>query len=478
MVVYLGFGDLDLGFQAWHRERRGEREGLREEPQSNRVRQLSTRLAVRALVASVGLSVLFIVVYGGCNWITSQRHDVGTLYFAWERSIPFVPWMIVPYLSIDLFFVAAPFLCRSERELSVFSRRIIAAIVVAGICFLLFPLRFAFEQPHSSGWLGATFDWFRGLDLPYNLVPSLHLALRTILAQIYARHTRGLWRSASHFWFFLVGLSALLTYQHHFFDVVTGFALGVYCIYFIRESESHLAVVPNPRVGLYYATGALVAGCLMVGLWPWGALLLWPVIALCIVTVAYFGLGPAVFRKRDGRLHWSARLVLAPCLLGQQLSLRYYQRHCQPWDKATPEVWIGRMLSDREAAAAVRLGVTAVLDLTAEFSKAKPFRALSYRNIPILDLTAPSTNQLQEMATFIERESRQGIVYVHCKIGYSRTAAAAAAYLLQTGKVSSVMEAIAFLRQVRPAIVVRSEVISALSDFVRNLPKLAEEEVS
>jgi protein-tyrosine phosphatase/membrane-associated phospholipid phosphatase len=429
----------------------------------------------KALGTSVGLSVLFVVVYGWCNWITAQRHDVGTLYFEWERFIPFVPLMIVPYLSIDLFFVAAPFLCRNERELATFSKRIVAAIVVAGICFLLFPLRFAFERPHASSWLGAVFDWFRGMDKPYNLLPSLHITFRTILAQHYARHTRGLWRSASNVWFFLVGLSTLLTYQHHFMDVAAGFALGIYCIYFIRESAPIFPVIENRRVGLYYATAALTFASLMVWFWPWGALLLWPALALSIAASAYFGLGSVIFRKADGRLHWSARLVLAPCLLGQQLSLLYYRRQCRPWDKVTPEVWIGRTLNHDEAAAAARLGVTAVLDLTAEFSEAKPFLTLIYRNIPILDLTAPSIDQLREMAVFIDDESRKGVVYIHCKIGYSRTAAAAAAYLLQTGKVSSVAEAIALLRQVRPSIVVRPEVVSALSEFARNLPQLAEE---
>jgi protein-tyrosine phosphatase len=430
---------------------------------------------VKALGTSVGLSVLFVLVYGWCNWITAQRHDVGTLYFEWERLIPFVPAMIAPYLSIDLFFVAAPFLCRSERELATFSKRIVAAIVVAGICFLLFPLRFAFERPHASGWLGAVFDWFRGMDQPYNLLPSLHIALRTILAQHYARHTRGLWRSTSNVWFFLVGLSTLLTYQHHFMDVVAGFALGVYCIYFIRESAPKFPVIENRRVGLYYAAAALILACLVAWFWPWGALLLWPAMSLGITASAYFGFGPVIFRKADGRLHWSARLVLAPCLLGQQLSLLYYRRQCRPWDKVTPEVWIGRTLNQREAATAAHLGVTAVLDLTAEFSEAKPFRTLIYRNIPILDLTGPSIDQFREMAAFIDDESREGVVYIHCKIGYSRTAAAAAAYLLQTGKASSVAEAVALLRQVRPAMVVRPEVVSALSEFARHLPQLAEE---
>jgi protein-tyrosine phosphatase len=432
-------------------------------------------LRAKALGASVVLSVLFLVVYGWCNWITAQRHDVGTLYFEWERFIPFVPLMIVPYMSIDLFFVAAPFLCRSERELATFSKRLVGAIVVAGICFLLFPLHFAFERPPASGWLGAIFDWFRGMDHPHNLLPSLHIAFLTILAQHYARHIRGLWRIASNVWVVLVGVSTLFTYQHQFMDVVAGFALGVSCIYFIPESATRLPVIENRRVGFYYAAAALTTAYLVVWFWPWGALLFWPAMSLGLVASAYFGLGPVIFRKSAGRLHWSAQLILAPCLLGQQLSLLYYQRQCRPWDKVMPEVWIGRVLTDREAAAARLLGVTAVLDLTAEFSEAKPFRALTYHNIPILDLTAPSTAQLREMAAFIDTESRKGVVYVHCKIGYSRTAAAAAAYLLRTGKASNVAEAVARLRQVRPAIVVRPEVVSALAEFARHLPPLPEE---
>lgn len=424
-------------------------------------------LRLKAFGASIGLSLLFIAVYGWCNWITAQRPDVGTLYFEWERLIPFVPLMVVPYLSIDLFFVAAPFLCRDKRKLALFSKQIIAAIGVAGIFFLLFPLRFAFERPHVGGWIGVAFDWFQGMDKPYNLLPSLHIALLTILVQHYACHTQGLVRSASNLWFLLIGLSALLTYQHHFMDVVAGFALGVYCLYFIHEAAPRLPVTANHRIGLFYAAGAVIVGCLAVGFWPWGSLLLWPTIALGVVAAAYFGRGPVIFHKTDGRLHWSAQWVLAPCLIGQWVSLLWYGRHGRPWDKVTPEIWIGRVLNPREAAAVECLGVTAVLDLTAEFSEAKPFRTLTYRNIPILDLTAPSIEQLREMAAFIDEESRKGVVYIHCKIGYSRTASAAAAFLLQTGRADTVAEAIALLRRVRPAIIVRPEVISALSEVAR-----------
>jgi membrane-associated phospholipid phosphatase len=191
----------------------------------------------RALVASAGLSILFLIVYGGCNWITSRRENVGTIYFEWERVIPFMPFFILPYMSIDLFFIVAPFLCRTDRELSILAKRVAAAIIVAGICFLLFPLRFAFPRPHADGWLGALFDWFRGMDAPYNLLPSLHAALMLILLDVYFRHTRGLVRIAIMIWFVLIGLSPVLTYQHHVIDVAGGFVLAAFCFWLFRERD-------------------------------------------------------------------------------------------------------------------------------------------------------------------------------------------------------------------------------------------------
>src|SRR5437879_13240803 len=101
-------------------------------------------MRVKAFWASVGLSILFLIVYSGCNWITARRANVGTFYFEWERRIPFAPFFILPYMSIDLFFVVAPFLCRTDRVLSILAKRIAVVIIVGGICFLFFPLAFWF----------------------------------------------------------------------------------------------------------------------------------------------------------------------------------------------------------------------------------------------------------------------------------------------------------------------------------------------
>jgi protein-tyrosine phosphatase/membrane-associated phospholipid phosphatase len=420
---------------------------------------------IRQLAASVGLSVLFLIVYGWTNWFTAQRRDVGTLVFDWERFIPFVPWMIVPYMSIDLFFVAAPFVCRDNRELAALSKRIVAATLIAGLCFLLFPLRFAFPRPHADGWLGTGFEWFRAMDQPYNLLPSLHITFLTILADLYARHLRRPLRYASNFWFLLIGLSAVLTYQHHVMDVVAGFALGAYCLYFFPEFPTRLPVMKNRRVGSYYVMGTFASGALAVLFWPWGALLLRLTISLGLAAAAYLGSGPGIFRKGEGRLPWTTWWALGPVLLGHEISRVYYRRQCRAWNELTPRVLIGGVLNDGEAVALRERGVRAVLDLTAEFSERAPLRDRTYKNIPILDLTAPNLDQLDEMASFIQRESERGIVYVHCKAGYSRTAAAAGAYLLRSGVAKSTSQAVDLIRRVRPSVVIRPEVLAALQQF-------------
>ena len=141
----------------------------------------------------------------------------------------------------------------------------------------------------------------------------------------------------------------LLTYQHHVIDIVGGFVLAGYCFYFFRESSHAPPVVANRRIGSYYAAGAAVVLIMGAIFWPWGVLLLWPAIALGIVAIAYFRAGPIVFHKTEGKLPWSTRFVLAPCLLGQYLSLLYYRSQCRSWDKVTPQIWIGGKLGCRSA---------------------------------------------------------------------------------------------------------------------------------
>ena len=103
-----------------------------------------------------------------------------------------------------------------------------------------------------------------------------------------------------------------------------------------------------------------------------------------------------------------------------------------------------------------------VLDLTGEFSETRPFRALPYLNLPVLDLTAPSRDDLRAGVEFINAHRHQGAVYVHCKIGYSRSAVVVASWLMDVGDATTPDEALARIRTVRPSCVIRPEIICAL----------------
>ncbi len=439
-------------------------------------------LMFRALRTSVLLSVLFLVVYGSTNWLTAQRPaaHLQTWFFAWELwAIPYVPLLIVPYMSIDLLFFLATFLCKDEREMQVFARQVTFSILTAAAIFLLLPLQLAWPpRPRLDGWFGDLIEQSCTapflMEYPHDLFPALHIALCLLLADVYARHSRGLVRGLCYTWFCLIGISTVLTWQHHLIDIAGGLVLAGFAFHLFREEDLRLPVMPNLRIGCCYAIFAAAFLAPAPLLWPWGIFLLWPAAGLALVAAGYFGLGPGIFRKTAGQLPLSTRFVLFLLLLGHRLNHRYYRRQCRPWDEVAPGVLVGRLLTDAEAAVAVRQGVTTVLDLTAEFPEAAPFRALTYRNLPILDLTAPTQAQLHEAVAFIATEAAKGTVYIHCKAGFSRSAAVAGAYLLASGAAATVEDAVAHLRQARPSIIVRPEVLEALRTFARREQEVVE----
>jgi protein-tyrosine phosphatase len=92
-----------------------------------------------------------------------------------------------------------------------------------------------------------------------------------------------------------------------------------------------------------------------------------------------------------------------------------------------------------------------VFDLCAELSLNPG--SVAYRSLPVLDLTAPTAAQCQEAAQAIESLRQQGPLLVCCALGYSRSATAVAAWLLQTGRATSVDDAIHLIQCARPGIV-------------------------
>lgn len=224
-------------------------------------------------------------------------------------------------------------------------------------------------------------------------------------------------------------------------------------------------VIPNRRVGLRYAAGAISLLLLAAGIGSWAWILAWPALSMALVSVSYFWLGGGLYTKRNGKVGRISALLLAPARLGQTASLIYYRKHSHPWNEVIPGLWIGRKPSRSEARRLIEeIGVNRVLDLTAEFSEPGSLVALDYLNLPVPDLTAPTPKQLAEGSAFILHALAAGqTVYVHCKVGYSRSAAIAANVLVISGHCRDIPEAFQRLRDTRPGIVIRPEIHKALS---------------
>ena len=414
------------------------------------------------------LGPFFFASYGFANWLASRRNDVGVVAFDWERSIPFVPWTIVPYWSIDLLYCVSIFVCTTRRELDRHAQRLLAVQLISIAFFIAFPLRFSFDRPAADGLFGALFTALGSFDKPFNQAPSLHIALLIVIWVTLARHCGPRWRWALHAWMTLIGLSILTTYQHHFIDLPTGLAVGFAVLWALPdEMESplrSLAVATDParrRLAWRYALGAVICATFacLGGTWLW---LFWPALALALVALSYAAVGATGFQKDStGRLSVGARGLLLPYLIGARINSRLWTRRHPLPAEVTEGVWIGRIPSTAELRA---LQFAAIVDLSAELSCGAHGERF-YRGFPVLDLTVPDAAVLRAAAEGIEEGRRRGPVLVCCALGYSRSAAAIVAWLLMTRRAATVDMAMSMVQKARPAIVLKREHCTALEAF-------------
>ncbi len=410
-----------------------------------------TRPWAQAALLLAVLTPFFFMSYGFANWVTSQRAYVPSLVFAWERGIPFLAWTIVPYWSTDLLYALSLFLCRTQKELHIQAKRLAAAQIISVCAFLLFPLRFSFDRPHPTGTFGWMFDALASFDQPFNQAPSLHLSLTTILWAMYSQHLRGgsLW--ALRGWMILTGVSTLTTYQHHFIDLPTGIWVGLFCIVLFPSDPVARRYKPvrDPqrfKIGAVYLAGCalLISLPIRIGGAAWW--LLWPAGALALVAGIYFGGRPELFRKANGIMSPAMIALLAPYLAATWINSRLWTRRVRVANEIGDGVWLGRLPSKAEVNSQRPLSI---VDLTAELPVCTEGPA--YRSVPMLDLLPPTIEQLEAAAKAIEESERPTLVF--CALGYSRSAIAVAAWMMATGRASSVDEAIAWIRARRPQIV-------------------------
>ena len=433
------------------------------------------------------IGALFYTSYGLSNHYAASLAYVPEVAFAWERGIPFWAWTIVPYWSLNLMYAAAFFLCRNACEQNRYVARLVSAQIIATTCFMLFPLHFGWPKPPTDGLWGWLFDSLVAFDLPYNQAPSLHIALSIIVGAFYWTRFPKI-RLPILLWQSLIALSVLTTYQHHFIDVPTGALLGWLVLWvipqhgvspfrrpfdtqgrlktnavsFARTSEASFREAKTSpatrsreiKIAMLYLAGAVLSALpsFFSGAWLW---MLWVSVSLSVVAFAYLTGNAAVFQKQaDGRLSAAATILLLPYLAGVRLNMAHWLSGKAKTAQVRDGVWIGSVsgISD---------DLPAVLDICAEYPRPR-YRG-AYRTLPLLDMVAPSENDLVQAASLLEALRRQhGKVLTCCALGYGRSAAVVLTWLLVYGGCRDLAQATAELKQARPQMVLPPETAKAV----------------
>jgi hypothetical protein len=408
-------------------------------------------LMKRAALWLVFLGPFFYASYGLANYLASLRGGVPNIAMEWEKVFPFMAWTIIPYWSINLFYVATLFFNSTLAEVDRIAKRYLTCQLIAVACFMLFPLRAIFDKPETSGLTGFMFDALGSFDKPFNQAPSLHIALLVIIWDHWRGRFDGRMVWAWHIWSALIGLSVLTTFQHHVMDIPTGMLLGLFALWLFPEDLSQTEFPSAPpgrkrwRIGAFYVIGSGFFLCLSffsLRISPVALLWLWPSLALALVAAAYLRLGVSVFQKRaDGTMPFAAYWLLMPYRWGARVNAWAWTRRFPSSALVLENVHLGRIPKESET-----MGFSAIIDMTGEMLVPKR-KGVEVKAFPLLDLAVPPIQTLGQAAQAIQMTQENGKTLVCCALGMQRSAAALALWLVMDGHAKNGAQAIAILRR-------------------------------
>ncbi|EDY18680.1 dual specificity protein phosphatase [Chthoniobacter flavus Ellin428] len=211
---------------------------------------------------------------------------------------------------------------------------------------------------------------------------------------------------------------------------------------------------------------ALAAALITLGI-TWagvgGVLLIWLAANFLLLGIAHVRRAHRLFGKRsDGTLPWWSWVAFLPMHLSNLAVWHLYRlANSEPViNEICHEVSIGRRLLSHE----LSRGFANYVDLTAEFAEPRALRkAQGYYSFPILDGTAPSLQRLKEALSSLA----PGKTFVHCAQGHGRSGLFAVAYLLSTGRITSIEAGLKLLAETRPAVRLNEAQMECLRSYTQ-----------
>jgi protein-S-isoprenylcysteine O-methyltransferase Ste14 len=164
----------------------------------------------------------WLVLFEGVEFL-GVPPDARSTYFAWDASLPVLPWTEALYAATYPFVLLAPLAAARMNELRRFALGGLWATATIIPCYLLFPLVAEAKPVPGQGFWQVLMSAERQQNDAVTSFPAFHVVWACLAAQLYGARwprTRWIWRS----FVALIAASCVTTGMHSAADVVAGFA--------------------------------------------------------------------------------------------------------------------------------------------------------------------------------------------------------------------------------------------------------------
>lgn len=372
-------------------------------------------------------TIVFAVVYNGSALYLSTLAEVPSFVFRFEKYIPFIPWTIIPYMTSGLFFCLVFFCCTHKEQLKVLTQRMLFVTIIAGIGFVLFPLKFSLPKPETENiFFGYSFQFLKIFDSPFNQAPSLHIAYAFIFWSVFRNLKKG--RNLLMVWLILLGISTLTTYQHHCIDIITGSILAHLSFVIFPYRKNDFLYRNFQVANMYFLSGwILILAALLLNEFSGnaGLFLWWPALMNLFIGLHYQRNNIYFLKDQNGNIPWFKKVLYAPYLLIYWVFWKFFRKN-----KIPVEIIPGLYISSRPDAEDLKnfgnIDSLKVYDLSAEMEEISMIKEkLNYHSVSFLDIGSFETDTTKKLVADISESYKalpeEGKILIHCTMGFTRS---------------------------------------------------------